>query len=325
MKNASGHITTENLVPAGAATAGSAVELPYLSDHAALAIQVTGTYTGALTLQGRADGQTWVDVAFITDVSTGTSTATIASGTEGLYRADISGFDSVRVSANEAVTGDAFVALRASMGQVSAGDVSVSLEASDIEIGAVEVKNATTDDRLSVSTAGQALVYSGGYSSSVAITRPDNTTAYTAGDVIGQADSGTPANAGDAILEFASIGPAGAHILITDWSLRVDLSAVPSGMTNFRLHLYNASPDAILDNAAWDLSSSGDRGKYLGYLEMGTPVDLGSTLFVQTQQQPKQIKLASGVSSVYGVLRTIGGYTPASQTVYTVALNATPL
>lgn len=158
----------------------------------------------------------------------------------------------------------------------------------------------------------------GGRTTSVAITRPSNTTGYGAGDVIGVADSGTPANAGSAIHTFALAGPTDGHILITDARLRIDLAAVPSGMTSFRLHLYNASPDAILDNAVWDLSSSGDRGKYLGYIDLGTPVDLGSTLFVQQTSLQKLVKLSG--TSLYGQLQTIGTYTPASGTVYTVAL-----
>lgn len=51
-----GTITKQNLVPAGAATAGSSVSA-FLTDGASsLAVQVTGTYTGALSLQGTVNG-----------------------------------------------------------------------------------------------------------------------------------------------------------------------------------------------------------------------------------------------------------------------------
>lgn len=156
----------------------------------------------------------------------------------------------------------------------------------------------------------------------VSFQRPDNTTAYTAGDVVGVADAVTPANAGSAVLQFSNIGPAGGSILLVDWSLMIALSSVPAGMGAFRLNLYDAAPDAILDNAAWDLSSADDRSKYLGYLDMGTPVDVGSTLFVQVQQQPKQVKLANGSTTLFGVLRTIAAYTPAALTQYAVKINA---
>lgn len=60
------------------------------------------------------------------------------------------------------------------------------------------------------------------HSSSVAITRPANTTGYGALDVIGRADADTAANAGDAILEFADIAPpGGGAIVLTGASIRL--------------------------------------------------------------------------------------------------------
>lgn len=159
-----------------------------------------------------------------------------------------------------------------------------------------------------------------GYVGVVSFARPANTTAYAAGDVVGVADVNTAANAGSAIHEFTTVGPAGGHIFITGVDLRIDLTAVPSGMTSFRLYLYSAATDAILDNAAWDLSSAGDRSSFRGYIDLGAPVDLGSTLYVQTDQVNKQFKLSPGVTSLFGLLVTNGAYTPASGTVYSMKL-----
>jgi hypothetical protein len=113
---ASGTITTQNLVPAGVATAGSAVEIA-ISGHATLSIQVTGTYTGALSLQGTVNGTTWVTIGGVPlqNVNTGVASATIASATQGILIADISAYSSVRVSGLAAMTGTATVSLRASM------------------------------------------------------------------------------------------------------------------------------------------------------------------------------------------------------------------
>ena len=159
----------------------------------------------------------------------------------------------------------------------------------------------------------------GSFTSSITKTRPSNTTAYTAGDVLGIADAGTPANAGSAILEFANVGPSGGAVFITDTRLEIHVAAIPSGMTSFRLHLYSASPTAILDNAAWDLPS-GDRASYLGYVDLGSPVDVGSTLFVQATGINKKVKLASGSTSLFGEVVTNGGYTPSSGAVKVVTL-----
>jgi hypothetical protein len=175
-------------------------------------------------------------------------------------------------------------------------------------------------------TSGRVHVYAGGdgYTSAVTITRPSNATAYTAGDVIGVADVAVAANAGSAIHEFTSAGASGASVMVTGADLRIDLDAVPAGMTSFRLHLYNASPTAILDNAAWDLPAN-DRAAYLGYIDIGTAVDVGSTLYAQADQINKQIKLASGSTSVFGLLVTTGAYTPASATVARVRLHTASL
>lgn len=146
------------------------------------------------------------------------------------------------------------------------------------------------------------------------ITRPANTTAYDAGDAIGQADATTPANAGTAVLEFSNAPSKG---VVKSATLRVDINAVPSGMAAMRLHLYKSAPTAILDNAAWDLVA-GDRSAYLGYIEL-TPADLGSTLWAQSDSQAKRISSTNG--KLYGILQTVGAYTPASGTVHDIVLN----
>ena len=151
------------------------------------------------------------------------------------------------------------------------------------------------------------------FDSQAIVTRPADTTAYTAGDVVG---------ATLAAIEFRDIGQPGQSIAITDADLRIDLTSVPAGMTTFRLHLYNATPpSALADNAAWDLPS-GDRLAYLGYIDLGTPVDVGSTLFVQTDGSgSKQVKMGAS-SSLWGYLVTNGGFTPTSAAVKAIRLNA---
>ena len=136
------------------------------------------------------------------------------------------------------------------------------------------------------------------------------------------AGAATSASAGSAILTLADIGPAGGRVTISDVNLEVDVAAIPSGMSTFRLHFYNESPDAILDNAAWDLASAGDRLKYLGYVDLNIPVDLGSTLYSQNNAVYKTVKLATGATALYGVLQTIGGFTPSSGAVKVLNVHA---
>jgi len=145
---------------------------------------------------------------------------------------------------------------------------------------------------------------SSGHPKTVIITRPANTTPYTALDVVG--------NATTAILEFTDIVTFAGEKFITSIELEVDVTAVPSGMAGFNVRLYNASPTAISDNDAWDFPVA-DRGKYLGKVQLATPVDEISTLFSDNDQINKPITMIS--TSLFVILQTIGAYTPGSGTV----------
>lgn len=157
------------------------------------------------------------------------------------------------------------------------------------------------------------------YRSQVTITRPADTTAYAAGDVVGISTS-----AGGAVLTFTNAGPESDHLVLTDASLMVNLSAVPAGMTSFRLHLYASAPASNLaDNDAWDLAAA-DRSAYLGFIDIGSPADFGSTLWCEVNGVNKRILMADGASSMvttlWGYLVTNGAYTPGSGDVMEVTI-----
>lgn len=151
--------------------------------------------------------------------------------------------------------------------------------------------------------------------SKLSVTRPNDTAGYSAGDVVGASTGASGA------LTFAGIGPTtGGEVLITSSIFERDVSALISGETTYTLHLYNATPPSALgDNAAWDLPS-GDRAAYLGRIELGTPVDVGSTLWVEQNGINKQVTVPSG-GSLFGYLVTNGAYTPAQTTVHLIQLH----
>lgn len=158
-----------------------------------------------------------------------------------------------------------------------------------------------------------------GFTTAVALTRTADTNAYTANDVVGAATGSTAA------LTFASMGVAGGNVMITGATLEVDASAIPSGMTSFDLHLYSVTPPSALgDNAAFDLPS-GDRASYLGKISLGSPADLGSTLWSDQTQINKQVKLAAASTTLFAYLVTVGAYTPASATVHVITLHTVGL
>jgi len=152
------------------------------------------------------------------------------------------------------------------------------------------------------------------YKAEATITRPNDTTAYTALDVI--------STQAGAVLTFDNIGPANGVALITAAKIRLDVAAVPSGMGVMRLHLYNSSPTAIADNAAFNLPSA-DRAKYIGSIDIGTPVDLGDTIWAQNNDVRNQVILTG--DSVYGILQTVSAYTPTANAAKTITLLAVEL
>lgn len=145
------------------------------------------------------------------------------------------------------------------------------------------------------------------------ITRPDNTTAYDAGDVVGGTSS---------ILTFSSVLPTkGVGFIILSAYLKIPINAVPTGMDKFMLHLYNASPTNIADGSAFNLPA-GDLAKYLGYVEFAKPIDLGDNLFSQVDNINFSRKLATDSNTLYGMLQTVGPYSPTAEVVMTVGLEA---
>jgi hypothetical protein len=154
----------------------------------------------------------------------------------------------------------------------------------------------------------------GGFTVSASKTRPDNTTAYTANDVIGSSTA-----AGSAVWSFADLASYGADILIDSVELQVNVAAVPSGMTSFSLYLYNVTPpSALADNAAFSLAVD-DQASFVGKINLGTPADEGATLYIATEAVNKHIKLSG--TGLFGYVVTVGGFTPTALAVKKVTLH----
>lgn len=184
--------------------------------------------------------------------------------------------------------------------------------------GSLTVDGPVTDAQLRatpvpVADGGGSFTVDGkAFRSAFEFVRPSNTTAYTAGDVIGT-------TAGSAIHTLTNVGPSGGYVLIQSIAMATHNTSVPAGMASFRIHFYNASPTAIADNAAFDLLTA-DHGKYLGYADLPTPQDFGSSIYTQTDYPGRLVKLATSSTSLFIEIETKGPFTPTSATTFDLAV-----
>jgi hypothetical protein len=112
--------------------------------------------------------------------------------------------------------------------------------------------------------------------------------------------------------------------MIPTVDFEIDASAVPSGMGAFNLHLYDATPTAIADNAVFNLIAA-DRSKYLGSISISLPTDKGDTLWSHNDGVNFISKFATASSTLYGILETSAAYTPTASIVKKIALCVIPM
>lgn len=168
--------------------------------------------------------------------------------------------------------------------------------------------------RLGVTASPFYTAQPGLYATSGNITRPSDTTAYTANDVVGVTGGGTAA------ITFALGAVSGSSIMIRSVGFMRNASALIASEAAYALYLYSITPpSALADNTAFDIPS-GDRASFLGKIAISTPVDEGSTLWIEMNGVNKQVRLAG--TSIYAYLVTAGGYTPASAAVHSLYMHA---
>ena len=195
-----------------------------------------------------------------------------------------------------------------------------------LQVGGVyRVANPALSDgdagSIRVNSKGEVLIEqtgsTAGKAPSATFTRPNDGNAYLALDVVGT----SPAT----YMTFSNVlANSGGVFAVVSASLEIDVSAVPSGMSGFRLHLYSVAPTPIADNEPYNLPSA-DRVNYIDYVPINNPSDHGDTIFSSNPGVNITGKLAEGSTTLYGILQTIGAYTPTALTVKKITLVTAPL
>lgn len=143
-------------------------------------------------------------------------------------------------------------------------------------------------------------------------TRPADTTAYAANDVVGPAVT--------ANLSFAGafrVNAGSAYIVKA--KLKTNQS---TNTAQFRLHLYNAAPTAIADNSPATLLFA-DEAKHLGWIDFPTMQTEGTGSDAAIALWTGQISAmaAAADTTIFGVLETKTAFTPASGQQFAVRLS----
>jgi hypothetical protein len=135
------------------------------------------------------------------------------------------------------------------------------------------------------------------------------------------AASHTAGDANGAVGTFTDMcDEIGGHIMITSASLLI--AGATAEATAWRLYLFSVTPpSALADDAAFVLAS-GDNASFLGQIDLGTAVDLGSTQWVEVHGINKHVKLAG--NNLYAYLVNLTTLTPAA-IAHTVTLHSVGL
>lgn len=147
-------------------------------------------------------------------------------------------------------------------------------------------------------------------SPTVTFTRPADTTPYGASDVIGSASTANH--------QALNVGVSGNLIQVVSASVVINVSSLANAPSTMRLHLFDAQPAAIADNAVFAVAAA-DRAKYCGFIDLPTPVVIGGGfLWTQSDYVGRPIRLASTGFFFNLALTAPAGHTPASATEFMV-------
>lgn len=236
--------------------------------------------------------------------------------------ADVSNSNPVPISdSGGSVTVDVGTALPA--GTAVVGKVGID-QTTDGTTNKVQARNATHGDfqvnatvqlaDTDVSATNPVPVKSVQTIVSATVTRPADTNAYAANDVLSNSTSSP------AILSFLGVASAnGGKGQVTGGTMVIDAASTPS----IRLLLFDgAAPTAINDNAAF-APSDADAAKCIGWLDFDTyQAGSGNTIY-QDFTKLIQFECDGAVDDIYAIPVVQGAFTPASGSLYTFSLNIT--
>lgn len=156
-------------------------------------------------------------------------------------------------------------------------------------------------------------VKTGGETITAEFTRPSDTTAYGANDVVGYTGSA------DTTLLAAIFRENGGTGYVIKAELWTDQAA---NVSPFRLYLFNVEPTPIADNSAFTLLYA-DISKCVGYIDFAnmSQEGSGSTGAMALWTGQMFVKADASADDLYAVLVTKAAFTPASAQKFTIRVS----
>jgi len=134
------------------------------------------------------------------------------------------------------------------------------------------------------------------------LTRPANTTVYTAGDAV--------TDTGGAIRTFTNIASANGKGARIDNAVMIyqTLIAAPG---YFELWLLDTTCTPTTDNAAF-APDDGESATVVAIIPFNLISNAAANMVYQSDGVPRTVKCAAGTTSLFGLVKTPNGYTPAA-------------
>lgn len=155
---------------------------------------------------------------------------------------------------------------------------------------------------------------------SASYTRPADTTAYAAGDVLANSTSAAT------ILTFPNVARANGLGFLID-GVTVAYSGAPATKPDLQLWLFDSTVAMQNDNAAWNPSDA-EMETCLGYISLGggsatiaAPLASNGNMVQFVAAAVKSNACASGSTSIFGIVVVRNAYTPTSGEKFTFRLH----
>jgi hypothetical protein len=287
---------------------------------ASIAVTQSGTWNiGSITtLPALATGSNVIGAV----TQSGAWNITNISGTISLPTGAATSANQSTLNTNIGAIADATVANGAS-GSIAAYLRTIKDAATDTTPSSVKFDQTTdgTTNRVAVGNspaANTAKSYTGTFVvAATALTRPANTTAYTALDSISNNATAASVTANSVTLSDTNDHP----IDISEILLATTDTGPGTAGIQIRLHLFNSDPTASTgvvggDNAAWSNKQAGWVGSFSGTMRAFSDGSRG--VLIADEGTLRLITPVSGAKTLYWQLQAIGGFTPsANSTTFT--------